>query len=214
MENNDNGWKQSKADIFWGEIAPCDHILQVYENDGVFLDTLTGFVGGGINSNESCIVIATDNHLKALETRLESYGIHIRSLISENRYMPLDATETLSRFMINGWPDERLFIQTVGELLEKARNHSRRKVRAFGEMVAILWAQGNNGATVQLEHLWNQFCEKEVFSLFCAYPKAGFTEDITDSIHHICSAHAKMINGSEKQLTEIFYRETAHRQAV
>lgn len=212
--NNYGGWKQAKAEIFWAEIAPCDHVLQIYENDGVFLDALTGFVGGGINAGDSCIVIATDNHLKALESRLESYGIHISSLISENRYIPLDAQETLSRFMINGWPDENLFNQTVSELLRRGRNHSDRGIRAFGEMVAILWAEGNNGATVRLEHLWNKFCQKETFCLFCAYPKSGFTEDISESMNHICCAHAKMIGGSERQLTEVFYRETVHKEAV
>ena len=212
--NNYGGWKQAKADIFWGEIAPCDHVLQIYENDGVFLDALTGFVGGGINTGDSCVVIATDNHLKALEKRLESYGIHIGALMSENRYIPLDAQETLSRFMINGWPDENLFNQTVSEIFKKGRNHSDRGIRAFGEMVAILWAEGNNGATVRLEHLWNKFCQKETFSLFCAYPKSGFTEAISESMNHICSAHAKMIGGSEKQLTEVFYRETVHKEAV
>lgn len=212
--NNQGGWKQVKADIFWGEIAPCDHILQIYENDGVFLDALTGFVGGGINAGDCCIVIATGNHLKALDARLESYGIHINSLISEYRYIPLDADETLSKFMINGWPDESLFNQTVIELLRRGRNHSNRGIRAFGEMVALLWAQGNNGATVRLEHLWNKFCQKETFCLFCAYPKSGFTEDISESMNHICCAHAKMIGGSEKQLTEIFYRDAVHMESV
>jgi hypothetical protein len=207
-------WKQTKTDIFWAEIAPCDHVLQIYENDGIFLDALTGFVGGGINADECCIVIATDAHLMALENRLKSYGIYVESLIADNRYIPLKAEETLSRFMVNGWPDETLFNQTVSELIKKGRNHTNRKIRAFGEMVAILWARGNNGATVRLEYLWNKFCQKETFTLFCAYPKSGFTEDITESMHHICCAHAKLIGGSEKQLTEIFYRETVHREAV
>src|SRR5688500_19228341 len=52
-----------------------------------------------------------------------------------------------------------------------------RSVRAFGEMVAVLWANGHNGATVRLEHLWHAFCQSEAFSLFCAYPKTGFTQD-------------------------------------
>jgi hypothetical protein len=206
-------WQQTKADIFWGEIAPCDHVLQIYENDEVFIDALAGFVGGGINSNDSCVVIATDVHLKALEARLESHGIHISTLVSENRYIPLNAEETLSKFMVNGWPDEALFHQTVSEVINKARGKQRRKVRAFGEMVAILWAQGSNGATVQLEHLWNDFCEKEPLCLFCAYPKAGFTEDIKESLDHICCAHSKMIAGTEKQLTEIFYKET-YKEAI
>ena len=51
--------KQSKADTFWGEIAPCDHVVQIYETDEIFINALVGFVGDGINSNDSCIVIAT-----------------------------------------------------------------------------------------------------------------------------------------------------------
>jgi hypothetical protein len=212
--NDHSGWKQTRTDIFWGEIAPCEHVLQIYESEGVFIDALAGFVGGGINSNDACIVIATDIHLKALESRLESYGIQIPTLISERRYIPLNAEETLSKFMKNGWPDENLFILAISELLKRARGRSNRRIRAFGEMVAILWAQGYIGATVQLEHIWNRFCEKEEFGLFCAYPKAGFTEDMTDSIKHVCSAHSKMIGGSEKQLTTVFYKETEHRQAI
>jgi hypothetical protein len=206
--SNKSGWKQVQADIFWGEIAPCDHVLQVYENEGVFIDALAGFVGSGINANEACIVIATHIHLKALEARLKSYGLQIDTLISENRYIPLNAEETLARFMINGWPDDTLFMNTVSELLQKAKGNKNRKVRAFGEMVALLWAQGNNGATVRLEHLWNEFCSKETFCLFCAYPKAGFTEDINNSFNHICTAHSKMIAGSEKQLIQISYTDS------
>jgi MEDS: MEthanogen/methylotroph, DcmR Sensory domain len=216
MDNSGNysEWKQTKSDIFWGEIAPCDHVVQFYENDGVFLDTLAGFVGSGINSNESCIVIATDNHLEALKTRLDSYNIPVALLITENRYIPLSVEEVLAKFMVNGWPDEDLFIKTIAEYLKAARGPNNRRVRAFGEMIAFLWAQGNCEATVNLEHLWNNFCEKEAFCLFCAYPKTGFTGDMTDSIKDICCAHSKMISGSEKQLTEIFYTRLITNKAV
>ncbi len=203
--SNMNGWELCKTDVFWGEIAPCDHVLQIYENEGVFLDTLAGFVGGGINAGDCCIVIATDGHLKALEDRLTSYGIHVNDLVSENRYMPLSAEQTLSRFMVNGWPDEALFNKTISALIGKCSGSGRR-IRAFGEMVALLWAEGNNGATVQLEHLWNKFCEQQSLCLFCAYPKSGFTEDINSSVMHICDSHSKIIAGTNKQMTEITYK--------
>ncbi len=59
---------------------------------------------------------------------------------------------------------------------KKTRRDGRR-VRAFGEMVAVLWDQGQNAATVRLEHLWHKLCpEEKDFSLFCTYPKAGFTD--------------------------------------
>src|SRR6202022_722238 len=104
-----NDWHQSRTDIFWGEIAPCDHVVQIYENDGVFLDALAGFTGCGINAGECVIVIATQAHLNSLEKRLKSFGIHVNSLIEDDRYIPLNAEETLSKFMVNGWPDETLF---------------------------------------------------------------------------------------------------------
>jgi hypothetical protein len=199
-------WKRSAADVFWAEIAPCDHVLQIYENDAIFLDALSGFVGGGINSGECVIVIATSAHLKALNNKLDSFGIYVDALIADDRYLPLDANEILSSFMINGWPDESLFMQKITSLLLKGLNKKRR-VRAFGEMVAILWAEGFNGATVHLEHLWNKFCEQQEFCLFCAYPKTGFTENINASISNICNCHTKMINGEKHQMTEVIYTD-------
>jgi len=63
-------------------------------------------------------------------------------------------------------------------------------------MVALLWAKGQNGATVRLEYLWNEFCQKESFALLCAYPRSGFTQDIDSSIREICSAHSKVISAT------------------
>jgi hypothetical protein len=207
VNSNNPSWQHSKADIFWGEIAPCDHVVQIYENDEIFIDVLAGFVGGGINAGDAIIIIATDGHIKALETRLRSFAIDIESLISNQQYFPLNAEETLNKFMVNGWPNEELFMDCVSNIIKKAKKGNR-NIRAFGEMVAILWAQGHNGATVRLEHLWNKFCQNESFCLFCAYPKSGFTEDINVSIGNICGAHSKVITASDRPLTHLSYRGT------
>jgi hypothetical protein len=204
--NTDTNWKNVKADVFWGEVAPCDHVVQIYESDTLFIDTLAGFVGSGINTGDCCIVIATAAHLDTLKLRLENYGIRVDTLIEDNRYLPLNAEQALAKFMLNGWPDETRFMETVSTIIRMARK-SNRRIRAFGEMVAILWAQGYSGATVQLEHLWNKVCAKESLCLFCAYPKSGFTGDIQSSLDHICAEHTKMISGTDTQLTEIYYKD-------
>jgi hypothetical protein len=144
--------------------------------------------------------------LKELESRLIDHGVHSEVLISGDRYIPLNAEETLSKFMVGGWPDEKLFNQTITSIISRA-GYKKRRIRAFGEMVALLWAQGLNGATVHLEHLWNKFCSEKSFSLFCAYPRSGFTEDINDSFSHICCAHSKMIEGSTVHGTNLIYRD-------
>jgi hypothetical protein len=199
------GWSQTSTQVFWGELAPCEHVVQIYENDDAFLDLLTGYVSGGIDSGDSVVVIATASHLNSLNERLTKNGMEVSRLIKSNQYIPLDAEGTLSRFMVNGWPDENLFNHVVSEVIVRAKIDGR-QVRAFGEMVAILWAKGLVGATVRLEQLWNRFCENEAFSLFCAYPKSGFIQDAAESVMHICGAHSKMIASAGKGKTDVLYK--------
>lgn len=188
----DNELQTAGNPVFWGEIAPCEHVAQFYEHETVLLETLTGFIGQGLASGDSTIVIATAAHLKALEQGLQRSGIDLVAALVERRYIAVLADKALDRFMVKRWPDDDLFADFVTELITRARATGRR-VRAFGEMVALLWAQGNVAATVRLEHLWQQLCKTEDFSLFCAYPKAGFTKDSCKSIREICDAHSKVI---------------------
>jgi hypothetical protein len=204
LKLNSEGWIKTSDHVFWGEIAPCEHVVQIYEDDEAFLDLLTGFISGALRAGESVVVIATAMHLESLDKRLEELEIPISRLALKHQYIRLDAEKTLAKFMVNDWPDQNLFNQVVSELLVQAKGNGR-KVRAFGEMVAILWAKGQVGATVRLEQLWNMFCETEAFCLFCAYPKNGFTQDASESLMHICTAHSKMVEGG-KSGKDLFYR--------
>jgi hypothetical protein len=158
----------------------------------VLLDSLVGFIGGGLKAGESAIVIATPEHLRVLEERLAASSVDVATARSQDQYITLEAEEALARFMVKQWPDDILFSDFVTDLIERARVKGRR-VRAFGEMVALLWARGDEAATIRLEYLWHQICQSQKFSLFCAYPKTGFTEDPSKSIDQICAAHSRII---------------------
>ena len=181
--------------VFWGEISPCEHFVQIYKDDTVFLDTLEGFVAGGLRSGDAVILIATAEHLRALEQRLLTQDIDIAAARERDQYIALNADETLNRFMAGAWPDDERFKTVVSDLLARARGPEGRRVRAFGEMVALLWSRGNEGATVRLEHLWHGLCRAEAFTLFCAYPRVGFTQDAAASISELCAAHSRVIDG-------------------
>ena len=198
-------WETSNIQAFWGEIAPCDHLVQVYENEKIFLDTLEGFTGTGFLANDSVVIIATSTHLDALNARLRSQGFDLNVLIRADQYIPIDAEDLLSVFLVDGWIDEQIFNSFITDIVKRAKQRNG-KVRAFGEMVAVLWKQGNRGATVQLENLWNQLHGKDPFTLFCAYPKTGFTQSADDSIDLICRQHAKVIDGYARPSTNIYYK--------
>lgn len=198
-------WQKLNFQIFWGELTPCDHVVQIYENDKVFLDSLEGFIGSGLIAGDSIIIIATPEHLIAIKDRLRKQGFDMDGLSSRDQFIGIEVNDAITNFMINKWPDENLFFEFISTLLKRAQKNGR-KIRAFGEIVAVLWQQGFNGATVQLEHLWNRLHKNDGFTLFCAYPKIGFTEDINTSIEIICSAHNKIIDGSPRPSTEIYYK--------
>jgi signal transduction histidine kinase len=77
--------------------------------------------------------------------------------------------------MIDGRPDKGRFESTIGPVIRTARGGDRR-VLAFGEMVALLYAEGNRDAAIQLEKLWNDLALRETFALLCAYPIASFDD--------------------------------------
>jgi hypothetical protein len=181
-------------EVFWGEIAPGDHLVQIYDRNDALTDSLEEFVGGGLNAGEAVIIIATPPNLRALEDRLVARGFDLNAARATDQFQALDAEETLAKFMRHGWPDDVLFNQCVRDILEKARRGGR-CVRAFGEMVALLWARGDCAATVRLEHLWTALQKEQSFSLFCAYPKVGFTGDARASMDEICAAHTRTYGG-------------------
>jgi MEDS: MEthanogen/methylotroph, DcmR Sensory domain len=189
------GFGSRDAQVFWGEIAPCEHIVQLYDSDNHLMENLARFVAAGLNAGESAVVIATPEHLRELASRLAEMQTDLQSAAAEDRYITMDAEIGLASFMVQNWPDDQRFNQFVDNLVRRATVNNRR-VRVFGEMVALLWARGQSAATVRLEHLWQQVCKSQSFSLFCAYPRAGLTTDPTDSFAAICAAHTLVLSES------------------
>ncbi len=150
-------WRENGgAKSFWGEISPCEHLVQIYEDDGAFLDCLEGFVHGGLKAGDAVIIIATAVHRQSLEYRLRANGVNLAFAQMEGQYFPFDAVESLSNFMKAGWPDEILFKRFLDSVLERARRKNDRRVALFGEMVALLCRQVVITAQrVWLEHLWH-----------------------------------------------------------
>ncbi|HEY9098468.1 MAG TPA: MEDS domain-containing protein [Thiobacillus sp.] len=183
---------RSPTEICWEEVAHDDHSVQLYADSQSFLDALEGFASGGLRAGESVIVIATEMHRRALDRKLTRRGYDLEQAKLDNRYIAVDAVATMNQFMVDGRVDSEKFNACVMDLFSRVCGNGRR-VRAFGEMVAILWEQGDHAATIQLESLWNDFCTRVGLCLFCAYPRSGFTDANQDSMQTICAHHSRVI---------------------
>ena len=181
--------RRAAASAGWTGVAPCEHAVQIYDCDEAFLAALESYAAEGLLLGEGVVVVATMPHRKQLDQRLEARGHNLEAARRRDQYIAVDAEQTLAQFMVDGWPDQRLFESVVSTLVSRARGRKNRKVRAFGEMVVLLWSNGHHGATVRLEHLWRRICQLQSFALLCAYPKRVFGEETNASLLQICATH-------------------------
>jgi PAS domain S-box-containing protein len=178
---------------------PRDHLhtVQFYGDDGVLLQELNSHIGTALAEGSSAIVIATAGHIDGLAHKLKSGGIDPSKAEAEGRYVALHASEVLRKFMVDRRPDRGRFSRSMGEIIARAASASRdenHRVVAFGEMVALLWAEGQSEAAIELEKLWNELAKTYSFSLRCAYPLQGFSrQEMAESLLKICAEHTGVI---------------------
>jgi PAS domain S-box-containing protein len=173
------------------------HVVQLYTDDGFLLDVLSRFIGGALAVGDGAVVIATQAHQDGLAQRLKARGVDTARAISQGRYVLLDAHETLPGIMVNGAVDETRFMNTIGDVLTRVRNAADDKdsrVAVFGELVALLWADGKSLEALRVEGLWNDLAQKHSFSLLCAYPITGFNnERHIEPFLKMCGQHSSVV---------------------
>lgn len=178
-------------------VNTCSHNVHFYESDQLFLDSLTEFVSGALGAGGACVILATESHLQQLQECLRAAGVDLSLAAETGRYIALEAEQTLSVFMRDGWPDRDLFIETIEPVLMRARSRllsADSCIVAFGEMVSILCEEGLFEPALQLERLWNEVAERHRISLRCAYPISLFANEARRSSYlHICAAHGDVI---------------------
>jgi signal transduction histidine kinase len=183
----------------WHSNGETGHSVQFYSDDAYLIDRLSAYFGDALKSGASAVILATEAHRNALLARLLDGGTAVGSAIKAGRYVALDAAETLAKFMRDGHPDTALFSEVVGAVFESAKAAvPGERVAAFGEMVALLWAEGRRQAALELEQLWNDLGRRYSFMLHCAYPLSGFrAEEDGELFMKICREHSKVIPAEE-----------------
>jgi len=177
----------------WAEMGDTEHFVQFYEADGFLLSSLSGFIGRAIHADDGAVVVATGAHRNGLDELLQANGLDVTTAKARGQYLSLDAAETLSRFMVDGAPDPGRFNEFMGGVIASVTD-GRLRTSAFGEMVALLWAEGNHAAAIRLEELWNDLQRTHSFSLFCAYPMNGLSgERFIEATSSVCKVHSRVI---------------------
>lgn len=172
-----------------GILLPHDHAVSFYDHDVDVVGEVARFAADGLLAGERVIVVATAEHRAAVEALLLPYDVD--GARASGGYLGLDAADMLAAFMVDGTPDEDRFQRSIGAIVDAATADGT-PVRVFGEMVALLWDDGNVAAAVHLEGVWNELAAGYQFALLCAYPMRALQGATLTDATHVCYLHTRV----------------------
>jgi len=176
------------------ERPPDDgHLVQFFAGDEPRLvRNVAKYLSRLLHDGGGAVIIAARARREAIVAEI---GDRLGAVPAPDRLVLLDSHTTLDLFMVDGRPDAALFDATVGAV---ARELYARfgAVRAYGEMVGVLWTQGNSEAAAALEELWNELRRSVDLGLYCGYPidvlgaefQIGSVRGILDAHTHVAPA--------------------------
>ena len=164
-----------------GEGAPLHyHAVQFYQSPDALCRIVGSFIGEGLAQGGAAVLIVTPDHAKRIAECLHQCAFDVEALERAGAVRFVDARDTLNQFMVDGMPNPSAFRRTVGGLLtEMRRSHPKRAIRAYGEMVDLLWKDGRESAAIRLETFWNQLARSYDFELLCGYSMGNFYKGST-----------------------------------
>ena len=169
-----------------------DHALHIYDDDTSLATTVATFLAPGFASNDAIIAIGTRAHIAAIEQRLRSEGHDVEVALESGRYLSMDAEPVIARLLRNGLPTRETFTEVVGRHIERlAERHGN--VRAFGEIVSLLWRDGKQTAALRLEDLWNEALGYQPLALVCGYATRTIGTESGAAVKRIAKAHTRII---------------------
>jgi PAS domain S-box-containing protein len=171
------------------------HTVQFYENEDFLAAAVADYLAEGLQRGEHAVVIATEEHRTAFSRRLGVKGIDVQAAVRHGQLTLLDAAETLRMFMVGGRADRKRFREVIEAVLENCYRRDRMAgIRLFGEMVDILWREGNTDGAIRLEELWNEVGEAHSFNLLCAYSIGNFYKAAdTEKFREVCAQHSRVL---------------------
>lgn len=172
--------------------AHRDHAVQFYENEGFLVNAVSSYVEPSLAARQPVLIIATPERRQAVVDRLKTLGVDAGAAERDRVLEWVDARTALEDLMVDGMPDAGRFDASMGGLVRGRRMaFPSVPLRAYGEMVDLLWQDSNPAAAIRLEQLWNRLAATHDFSLLCAYAMSRFAGSLhANGFADVCALHA------------------------
>jgi hypothetical protein len=169
------------------------HAVRFYENKESLCRIVAEFLGEGLIAHQPALVIGTPEHCAGIVQELRARHFDVERMQAAGDLLLLDARDVMSTFMVDGVPNGDLFAASAAKAIERiCGGRPNVSIRAYGEMVDLLWQDSQTTAAVRLEMLWNKLAMNHDFSLLCGYSMGSFYKDA--SMSEICDQHSHLVD--------------------
>lgn len=178
--------------------TPCSHMVQFYGGDALLLgQRVAHFIGEGLALGEPALVIAGARNSDAFVCELGVAGHDPIAAIRSGQLVLIDAEALLGEMTAGGPLTWEGFDRSAGAAVRTLRERTGAvHMRAYGEMVGILWQAGQVGEAEVLETCWNRLLEDGGLSLFCGYPVDLMDPDLdAQALQPLIDAHTHLVPG-------------------
>jgi anti-sigma regulatory factor (Ser/Thr protein kinase) len=175
-----------------GAAPSRDHAVLFYDDARQAVARLADYVAEGLTLELPVVTVLRPSHTVALSEALTVLGLDPGAAVADGRLHLLEAGATLETFMVEGLPDPQLMADGVGTLIADLAAGGR-PVRAAGEMVELLWAEGNVTGALALESVWNGLADSIGFALLCPYPARVLATGRLDTVGRLCALHTDVV---------------------
>lgn len=181
----------SSSSHHWALTGP-GHGVQFYRDDAQRIQVVTEFLADGLKVGQPVVAILAPRNLRSVTQSLIARGFAVDSLVSSSQLALLEADATLASLMSGDAPDPVRFRSIVGAVLDRVGGR-RRVVRAYGEIVDLLWKAGKGPAALRLEQLWNALAGDYHFALLCGYSADNFIGARGVGFEDVCGQHRVVV---------------------
>jgi len=175
--------------------GPDGHIVQLYQDEGFLGEAVSHFAAEGLAQGDAVILVATGPHWDLLSGCLAGKGLDVAALRHQGQLLLLDADDTLPTFLARNMPDATTFKGLARATIAKARAGSRSgRVRWWGEMVNVLFVNGNGRGSTRLEELFDEVAHEESIAIFCSFLMDPLDPKVYEGpLQDVCGTHAHLI---------------------
>lgn len=170
------------------------HEVTLYPDELSLVGDVASFVEKALRAENAVILVTRESRRRLLLNELERRNWDVGAATRGGGYTPLDVGLTLSKFMVNDWPDGARLAKVVGETIatvSKAAQSKNSRIAVYGECAPTLLAEGKEEAAIEVERLWDEMARSFGLEVLCGYVLGDC--HITENSHifrQICAVHS------------------------